>query len=121
MTTVRRPAPINKRHLEPARVVGEPEPGFFRVQLVSRGPYYGARIEYAPSTDPETGEPMDRTWWWTATIDGELVADPAPCPVAAGVFKVWEWGSSIGEEEYNGLIERSKRERSVRFKPFEEV
>jgi hypothetical protein len=111
---------VNKRHLEPTRIVGEPEPGFFKVQLQSRGPYYAAKVQYAPSQDPITGEELDRSWFWSVWIDGDLVADPAPCPVVAGVFRVWEHGTTISEREYAEMIARSVYERHMKFKPWKE-
>lgn len=110
----------NKRHMEPSRIVGEPEAGFFKVQLQSRGPYFAAKIHYAPSQDPLTGEELDRSWFWSVWIDGDLVAPAAPCPVAAGVFRVWEHGTTISEAEYERMIARSKADRSVSFKPMKE-
>ena len=89
----RKPAPINKRHLEPPRQVNTPEPGFFRLRLTKGGPYFGARIVYEPSPD------------W----------------IKAGVDRVWEWGESISEEEYQALIERSREERrTMDFQDFNE-
>jgi hypothetical protein len=116
--TVKQRAPWrNPRHLEPSRIVGEPEEGFFKVQLMPRGPYYAARIAYRPSQDPLTGEELDRSWYWRVEIDGDLVGEASPDPVAAGVFTVWEHGLSITEQEYHKMLEQSKKDRNISFKP----
>lgn len=102
---------VNRRHLEPARIVGEPEPGWFRVQLAKKGRWYGAKVTHAPTEDPLTGEALDRPWYWRTEIDGDVIGEPSPDPVLAGVFQVWEHGTTITEEEYHRLIAESKAER----------
>ncbi len=84
---------------------GEPRPGYFQVRKVRGGPYVGARLIHAPPTDPETGETLDRSPLWETWIDGVLVRDPSPDPVAAGVYRVWDFGEEITEAEYQFLVD----------------
>lgn len=78
----------------------DPKPGFYSVKLVKGGPAVGARIEHAPSTDPETGEVLDRSWFWSAWIDGKLAGSPSPDPMAAGCYRISVFGTPITEAEY---------------------
>jgi hypothetical protein len=85
-------------------MVNKPEPGFFKLCMVKGGPYVGAQIEHGPSKDPETGEPLDRSWLWKAWINGRLAADPSPDPMYAGVFRIWHFAQEITEKEYRYLL-----------------
>jgi hypothetical protein len=85
------------------RQVGRPEPGFFKLRLVKGGPFVGARIEYGPTRDPLTGEPLDRSWHYAADINGFVDQNPRPEP-NDDVWKVWEFGQRIDEAEYRFLI-----------------
>lgn len=79
-----------------ARQVGEPEPGFFRMRLVRKGPIVPARIYH------------QRGVWW-AVIDGQeyqAASDPAAAP---RVFQIWHSGEEITEAEY--LAELAKRQQ----------
>ncbi len=87
------------------RDIGKPEPGFFQIRKVRGGPFVGARLIYGPPSDPETGEPLDRSHEWETWIDGRLVRDPSPDPVAAGVYRVWTFGTPIAEAEYQFLVD----------------
>lgn len=52
-----------------------PVAGCYRVQLVKRGPFVGLRIYFGPPADPSTGEEMDRTPRWVASVNGQQVVD----------------------------------------------
>jgi hypothetical protein len=105
-TPNRRPAPQQR---EAPRMIDNPEPGFFKVRLLKDGPWVAARIEYGPTKDPETGEPLDRSPMWTATIDGKPLADsPSPDPLKAGVFRIWHSGRRIEEEDYLLLLRHAE-------------
>lgn len=87
------------------RPLDNPQPGFFKVRLVKGGPFVGAEIRHGPSRDPETGGVMyERSYFWSAEINGRLVRDPSPDPLTAGVFRIWESGTPIDEAEYRFLI-----------------
>lgn len=87
----------------PARRADRPDPGFYKVRLVKGGPHVAARITWAPATDPVTGEMLDRSWFWTVTINEEPVANPSTCPWLAGAERVF-LGERIDEAEYQFLL-----------------
>ena len=97
------------------RALAKPEPGFYRVRLIRGGPWVAARISYGPPPDPETGEPLDRSWFWTVEIDGQLYADPSPSWRRAGVDRVWLFGEKITEAEYDYLL--AMRHHAVTHEP----
>lgn len=110
--TERRPyVPTTKRALQIAeqlqygqRILAQPQPGFYRVKLVKGGVWVGARITYGPTLDPETGEPLDRSWLYAGTINGEADPDPRPEPSDA-VHRIWEHGERIDEATYQWLLD----------------
>lgn len=54
------------------RRIDRPEPGFWLVRLVRNGPPVPAAIMWVQTThDPVTGEPMDRSRFLAAYIDGK--------------------------------------------------
>lgn len=75
------------------RSIDKPEPGYFRLRLVRRGPWVPARIWLDHPTDPLTGGPLDRSVKLLAEIDGK----------PADIWKVWHWGRPIHVTEYNYL------------------
>ncbi len=84
---------------------GEPRPGYFSIRKVRGGPLVGARLIFGPPSDPDTGEPLDRSPMWETWIDGQIVRDPSPDPASAGVFRVWLHGTAIPESEYQYLVD----------------
>ena len=80
-----------------------PEPGLYRVRLTKLGAYVAARIEYGPSLNPDDGTPLDRSWFWSADIDGESDPDPAPAP-SERVMRVWLWGERIDRATFDYLL-----------------
>ena len=90
---------------EAPRNIGQPEPGFFKMRLVRGGVYVGAKIEYGPGLDPESGEPLDRSYQWYGEINGKAVSSPSPDPAEAEVFDIWIHGKPITENEYKYLID----------------
>lgn len=95
-----------------ARIADRPQPGHFKLRLCKGGPFVAASISFAPSTDPETGEPLDRSWHWEATIAGSLVADPSPSWVRAGVDRVWLFGTPIDKAEHDFLLSAAAWDRA---------
>lgn len=92
------------RHLQPSRVVDAPEPGFFRMRLEKDKAPVAARIRHEPSRDPETNEPLDRTWWWSAEIRGTPAGQSSPSPTY-WVERIWTSGERISEAEYFLLLD----------------
>lgn len=87
----------------PPRVLSEPRAGYFKTRLVRGGPFVGAEIRYGPGSDPDTGEPLDRSWLWEALIGGKHVRIPSPDPLKAGVIMIWESATEITESEFRFL------------------
>lgn len=73
--------------------------GFYAVRLAKGGAEVGCEVAYGPPLDPETGELLDRSWFWTVTINGE-VAHCSPMKPATG-FRI---GRRISEGEYRFLL-----------------
>lgn len=100
---IRTPAIVNPRHQQASRNISRPEPGYFRLRLVKGGPLVGAQIAYAPTRDPITDEPLDRSWYWSAIVNGEQIGEPSVRP-GDQVFRIWESGDRIDEAEYSYMI-----------------
>lgn len=66
---------------QPSRRIDAPEPGFFRLRLVPRGPWVAARI-------------YSRFGVLAAEING----------AAASIDTVWAWGEFITSEQYGQLL-----------------
>lgn len=85
------------------RVVDEPQPGFFRMRLVKRGPYVPAKIENVDGK-------------WSATINGKPQLPTHEDPMlASGVLDIWHSAKIIDEAEYKYLI--GLKEWAERVKP----
>ena len=70
-------------------LVDRPEPGIWMARMVKDAALAAVRIDYGPATDPVTGEALDRSWLWSARVNGELLADPSPDPDTAGALRIW--------------------------------
>lgn len=81
---------------------GKPEPAFLAVRKVKKGVEIGARIAYEPSRDPDTGEFLDRSYYWTLYED-ERIVEQCPQP-GDRLLGAWEGGRRIEENEYNHLV-----------------
>ena len=85
---------MNKRDWD-ARAVAEPQPGYFLVRLVRKGPRVPAQIRHVDGQ-------------WNAVINGAsfpAAADPAAAP---RVFFIWHSGEEIAEAEYRKSLARSR-------------
>ena len=51
-----------------APITDTPIPGFYRMRLRSGGQPVGVRVWFGPPADPVTGEELDRSWRWQATV-----------------------------------------------------
>lgn len=89
------------------KILDHPAPGFWMMRMAKDAALAAARISYGPTTDPVTGELLDRSWLWTAEINGEPLADPSPDPDAAGVFRIWHRrGEACSEADYRFHVEK---------------
>jgi hypothetical protein len=74
------------------RRIDQPEPGFFKLRLVRKGPWVGARISQGMGL-------------WSATINGQSCGAPHPDPFGAeGVSRIWETGTAITAAAYDALL-----------------
>ena len=85
---------MNKRDWK-ARSVADPEPGFFLVRLVRKGPVVPARIRHADGM-------------WSALINGEAFGAASDPAAAARVFFIWHSGEEITEAEYQRRLIESR-------------
>jgi len=82
--------------------ISAPKPSFWRMRRVKNGPMVGAAIFYRPSQDQDEGGDLDRPFLWETWIDREMVRDPSPDPVHAGVYRVWGIAKDrITKEEFD--------------------
>lgn len=74
------------------RRIDQPEPGTFKLRLVSKGPWIAARITHAMG-------------FWSASIGGEPCGPQHPDPILAdGVSRIWESAVRIDQGEYDALL-----------------
>lgn len=85
------------------RYIGDPQPGFFQIKLVKGGVVVGARIRFAPQVDPDTGEELDRSWYWHGEINGWIDKRCAPAPTER-VWRIWLGGERISQPKYEWLV-----------------
>jgi hypothetical protein len=105
-------ARVNPKHLQPARRVDMPEPGFFRLRYSAKHPWMAARITYGPPIDPETGAPqVERSFLWCGEINGEMDPNPTPDP-SEMVMRIWLGSERITEAEYRYMTETAKWDRA---------
>jgi len=80
------------------------KPGFYAVQLRRGGVEVGLKITHGPTPDPETGEPLDRSWWWQLWVNGEEIGEPStvqPDEIKPGGRYT---GREITEADYEFLV-----------------
>lgn len=75
-----------------------PVEGFYAFSLRSGAVKVGVRIWHGPPADPHTGEPMDRSWRWQATANGEQIDLERVWPQCAR--------SPISEADYQLMVNR---------------
>lgn len=98
--TERRPyQPTTSDHARRMRVYCD-HPGTFAVRLIKNGPEVPMKITYAPPNDPETGETLDRSWYWRTVLNGKEYGEPSIQPPA----KLWI-GREISDAEYRFMLE----------------
>lgn len=76
---------------EAPRRIDQPEPGYFRMRLVGKGPYVAARISRVFG-------------FWSAEINGQSSGPIDFDPTRGSVFDVWTSGERIDENHYNMLL-----------------
>lgn len=101
MTAIPRKSAIERVERPDRQWIGDV--GFYAVRLTKGGAEVGCEVSYGPSCDPETGEPLDRSWLWVVTINGQ-VTHCSPMKPAAG-FRI---GRRISEAEFNYLLDRAQ-------------
>lgn len=76
--------------------VDEPTAGTYRRRIVKGGAWCAVKIWYGQPADPDTGELLDRSPRWQATINGREV----------DVWDVWPEcsGEPISDEDFRLLI-----------------
>jgi hypothetical protein len=74
------------------------KPGFYAVRMARGAVEVACKVSHGPTCDPETGEPLDRSWHWTIEINGK-VAHSGP-----GVWERLLVGRPIDEAEYRFLL-----------------
>ena len=92
------------------RVYCQETPGFYAVRLAKRGVEVACEVAHGPSVDPDTGEPLDRSWWWTIRFEGE---DP-PSYSSPAIYPQLLIGRPIDGVEYAYLVERGAWARRYR-------
>lgn len=87
-----------------APMIHLPEAGYYRTKMVRGGPWCAVFIWHGPTPDPETGEPLDRSPHWQATVNGAEI----------DVWNVWPFVSDkrIEREEYDYLMALSKHAKT---------
>lgn len=103
----RNPATVSVRHQQAPRSLARPAPGLYRWRAVKGGPVVAAAIEYGPPRDPDTGEPLDRCWYWSALVSGKPVGDPEVTP-SNTVWAIHESGEFIDQETYDLLVAQAQ-------------
>ena len=69
---------------------GEPQPGFYTVRLVKKGPELPAVITLTDGL-------------WAAAVNGKPLAAPHPDPFHAGVYTVWHGGRRSDAAQHSHL------------------
>jgi hypothetical protein len=78
---------------------GEPVAGFYKIKLGADTVACGVQLEFGPPRDPETGETMDRSWRWMATLDDGTLCE---------IDRVWPKCAAdpISQVEFSNLCAR---------------
>lgn len=84
--------------IEGAVEVSCPVAGFYRFRLRADGVRGAVRIWHGPPLDPVTGEELDRSWRWQASINGEGIDIDHVWPMCAK--------DPLTEKEYNFMLAR---------------
>lgn len=79
-----------------ARQVDQPEPGYFLIRLVRKGPLVPARI-------------TRRDGVWQAIINGEPQREGADPTTAQGVLRIWHGGEVISEAGYLRAMHKARQ------------
>lgn len=82
--------------------VGAPVPGFYRMKLISGGPWVAVHLYYGPPPDPhqEDAPALDRSPRWITYIAGREVAT---------IWRAWPAcsGEPISREEYDHILAKA--------------
>jgi hypothetical protein len=98
-------APVPAAHAGRSRQVDAPEPRFFVIRLVKRGPWVPARIRH------------DFGQWW-AEVEGRVIGEKSENPLTADwVLRIWHFGREITQPDYFLRLARPKSQRLDPHKP----
>lgn len=85
------------------RGTDKPIPGFYAWRFRKGAPEVGCEIAYGPTLDPDTGEALDRPYWWSVRISGHPDINPGLVP-GDTVWSVYIFGRRIERAEYEFLV-----------------
>lgn len=86
--------------MDGALVYAQETPGLYAVRMAKGAVEIACKVEHAPTHDPETGEALDRSWFWTIYLEG----NPAPYYQAPAVYGRILLGRPIGQAYYDWLV-----------------
>jgi hypothetical protein len=75
------------------------KPGLYATKLVRGGVEVALKIVHEPTRDPLTGEALDRSWYWSVYVSGELYGEPT-IHVPTRLYI----GRAIDQAEYDFLV-----------------
>lgn len=104
MSAHRRPYIPSASELERrARIFCE-KPGLYAVRLVKGGSEVALRIVHEPPKDPETGEPLDRSFYWSVFENGLPAYGPdlvqSPRLYIGRALEQWEYDFIIADRAW---------------------
>lgn len=90
---------------QPPRIIDQPEPGYFKMRLVKKGPWVPAAIFYEECSG-----------LWIAQIDGVLYGSDRDAHKAPKVMDIWQTAAErISEAEWAWM--NAMREWAVQYDP----
>jgi hypothetical protein len=86
---------LKKEGIETA-TIWPPVAGMYEIYRSDDERWHGVKIWFGAPIDPETGEELDRSPRWQATVDEE----------DTDIHNVWPtvWGRPLNEEQYYSMI-----------------
>lgn len=75
------------------------KPGLYAVRLIRGGVEVALKVTHEPTRDPESGESLDRSFYWSVYASGKLVGEPT-IHVPTRLYI----GRAIDQAEYDFLV-----------------